>query len=89
MVPTSSRTLAARLRARFSRSRLSKADFDVAIAAILAASPRGIRAADSLLFSQELRDLELEWRNSRMRLLHRRRAIRAGYCIGQGARRPG
>lgn len=67
MAPNSARTLTARLRARFAQDRVSKADFDVAIAGILAACPKHIGAGDSLLFSQGIRDLKVEWLNSLQR----------------------
>jgi hypothetical protein len=47
---------------------VSKAEFDAAIVGILAASPKGIGAGDSLLFSQGIRDLKVEWQNSRLRI---------------------
>lgn len=54
--------LIARLRERFGQDRVSEAEFTVAVAEILAASPENIEARESLMLSREIRELKEEWR---------------------------
>lgn len=62
-----SRKLIDLLHARLAQDRLSEAEFAVSVAEIVAASPEGIGAGDGLLLSQEIRELEKEWRQSLQR----------------------
>ena len=55
--------LIARLRDRLSRDRMSESDFTAAIAEILAASTDKLSAADALLLSHALRELDKERRD--------------------------
>lgn len=54
--------LIARLRERFGQDRVNEAEFIVAVAEILAASPENIEARESLMLSREIRELKEEWR---------------------------
>ena len=62
--------LIARLRDRLSRDRMSETDFTAAVAEILAASADRLSAADALLLSRALRELDKEWRDSLQRPLN-------------------
>jgi hypothetical protein len=55
--------LIARLRDRLSRDRMSESDFTAAIAEILAVSTDKLSAADALLLSHALRELDKERRD--------------------------
>jgi hypothetical protein len=61
--------LIARLRSRLSQDRISETEFTTVVAEILAASADGLSAADALVLSHALRELEKEWRNSLTRPL--------------------
>lgn len=59
--------LIGRLRSRLSEDRLPERDFTLAVAEILAATTKDLSAADALMMSQEIRDLEQAWRASNER----------------------
>lgn len=61
---SNSQNLIDRLRILLAQDRVSEAEFSVAVAEIVAASPEGIGASESLMLSQEIRQLEKEWLES-------------------------